>query len=339
MGNPTSWPFERDDPSVAHQKPTVLLDSNIWRYVFDSRAAGPLIRYARNGRYTILLAPAVLYEALRLEDGPVRDALVHLMTNPAFHRLMPEAYSESMEVLREINRTRPDWLRERPDLLFFKRLLNDWRKSTGGFWVRCRKNPEREAGYLRATEEEMIEQSRAQAIKARKEMIEGNWKRNVAMDKTLVTFPSSLPGWRGDKVEAWRVDALTILTHALGRSGNPYRDWIAPFLELDDGLLHSAAWVEFWLYMADGQALARQWIRWATSFAQRFRTVTTGTPGDSQLSTYFLEADLIISADKALISVLDEIRPFAPCRLCRGILVPAGPVGVSAVFSYLSSTA
>jgi hypothetical protein len=37
------------------------------------------------------------------------------------------------------------------------------------------------------------------------------------------------------------------MTYALGRQGNAYRDWVAPFVELDNGLLSSAGWVEFWL--------------------------------------------------------------------------------------------
>jgi hypothetical protein len=28
-------------------------------------------------------------------------------------------------------------------------------------------------------------------------------------------------------------------------------DWIAPFVELDHGLIISAAWAEFWLHLAD----------------------------------------------------------------------------------------
>jgi hypothetical protein len=75
-----------------------------------------------------------------------------------------------------------------------------------------------------------------------------------------------------------------------------YRDWIAPFVKLDDGLLRSAAWGEFWLYAADKNALTRQWLRWAHSFAQRFRKVTPGSPGVTQLATYFVETDVVITA-------------------------------------------
>jgi hypothetical protein len=320
---------------TTNSRPRALLDSNVWRYVVDARLGGNLVRHARTGRFEVLIAPAVVYEALRLRDAALRTSLIRLMTNPNFRRLMPEAYSESMEFLREVQRVRPDWLRAEPDLQFFQRLKNDWRKSTGGFWVRTARSPQNEANLLAQREVPIIEGARAQAKDARREMMDTEWKINRAMDKTMAAFKAPLPGWRGDEFQMWRADALTAKTYALARPGDAYRDWIAPFIELDDGLLDSAAWVEFWIYLADAGALSRQWMRWAYSFAQRFRKVTDGTPGDTQLSTYFLEADVVISADKILLEVLEEIRPYAPCPLPKGHLIPAGTAGVEVLFACL----
>jgi hypothetical protein len=68
-------------------------------------------------------------------------------------------------------------------------------------------------------------------------------------------------------------------------------------------------------------------MRWAHSFAQRFRKVTPGAPGDTQLSTYFVETDVLITADKARLEILEECQPYAPCPLPKGKLVPAGDRG------------
>jgi hypothetical protein len=290
-------------------KTRALLDTNIWRYVVDNASQGRLLRLARKGQYDVQIAPAVLYETLRLKDAQLRGALVRLMTNSRFHRLMPEAYSESMEILHEIERLRPDWLRDAPNIQFFNRLKSDWTRRTGGFWVRCARSPESEARFLSDTEGEMVEGSKAETQLARKEMIGLGWKRNPPMNKTLAGSEEPVPGWRGEMVEAWRVDTWLHLTYGLARYGNPYRDWIAPFVELDAGLLASADWTEFWLHLADKSAMPRQWMRWAHSFAQRFRKVTPGSPGDTQLFTYFVETDVVITADKALLDILEECRP------------------------------
>ncbi|WP_322886030.1 hypothetical protein U8C32_29400 (plasmid) [Sinorhizobium medicae] len=83
----------------------VLLDSNLWRYIVDVGLQGRLLQAARHGSVVVQIAPAIVYEALRLRDVPLRNRLVALMTNRSFHRLMPEAYSETMEILDEISQT------------------------------------------------------------------------------------------------------------------------------------------------------------------------------------------------------------------------------------------
>jgi len=313
----------------------MLLDTNVWRYVVDDRSGGVLAKLARTGSFDVQIAPAVLYETLRMKDTPLREGLVRLMTNSRFHRLMPEAYSESMEILREVERTRPDWLRETPDLEFFNRGRNDWTRKTQGFWVRCARSAESEADFLRRGEGQLIEAAREQAQSARKEMMQSEWKRNPPMDKTMAGFSHPVPGWRGDMVEAWRWESLFGLTFALHQPGNPYRAWIAPFVDIEGGMLSNEAWVEFWLYLADKRNVPRQWMRWAHSFAQRFRKVTPGSPADTQLVTYFLETDLVITGDKALLDILEECRPYAPCPLPSGKLIPADARGVAELFRLL----
>jgi hypothetical protein len=209
-----------------------LLDTNIWRYVVDNDSQRALLRLARDGSYNVQVAPGVLYETLRLKDNLLRATLVRLMTNSRFHRLMPEAFSESMEILREIERARPDWLRDTPDLQFFNRLKKDWTRKTGGFWVRCARFPESEAHFLRQIEGEMIEGAKSEAQLARTEMIGTKWKRNPPMDKTLAEFSKPVPGWSGEKIEAWRADSLIGMTYGLAKQGNPYRDWMALFCRI-----------------------------------------------------------------------------------------------------------
>ena len=76
-------------------------------------------------------------------------------------------------------------------------------------------------------------------------------------------------------------------------------------------------------------------MRWGHSFAQRFRKVTNDSGGDNQLFTYLLETDLVITADKAFLDILEECRPFAPVPLPSGQLVPEGAKGVEAMLDIL----
>jgi len=324
---------------MSRSRKRALLDTNIWSYVVDSGLQGSLLRAASEGSYHVQIAPAVVFETLRLRDKALRAKRIQLMTNHRFIRLMPEAYSESVEILGEIRRLRPDWLREKPDKPFVDRLEKDWTRTRGGFWVRCARNPDEVAHFVDFVEGDLSQALRQQSLQARKVLIGTDWKRNIAMDKTIASFDGPVPGWRGDSVDMWRVYSLTKLTYGLGRVGSPYRDWIAPFVEVDYGLLKSPAWGEFWLYLVDKIALPRQWLRWAHSYAQMFRKVTPGSAGDTQLFTYFVETDLIITADKALLEILDECRRYAPCALPVGKLVLAGKQGVTELLQVLTSEA
>jgi len=123
---------------------------------------------------------------------------------------MPEAYSESMEILREIERIRPEWLRETPDFHFFNRLKKDWTRKMGGFWVRCARSPNSEARFITGREGDLIEDARVQTKNARKEMIEGDWKRNAAMDKTLASLTQPVTKARKSlRVMRKRLEPLT----------------------------------------------------------------------------------------------------------------------------------
>ena len=181
-----------------------------------------------------------------------------------------------------------------------------------------------------------METAKAEAHSRRKHTIEAKWKYRP-MNETFATFDHPVPGWRGEPVEAWRTQSWMDMSAELAREGGAYRDWIGPFVDLDHGLLNSPAWREFWLYLIDKQAVPRQWMRWAHSFAQRFRKVTPGSPADTQLYTYFPDTDIVITADKALLAILEECRPYAPCPLPSGYFVPAGARGVEDALQLVGS--
>lgn len=319
------------------QQRRILLDSNLWRYILDAGFQGRLLRVARHGNVAIQIAPAVMYEALRLRDAPLRHRLVELMANQAFHRLMPEAFSESMDILNEIKRLRPEWLRQTPDLAFFERNRKDWSRKMGGFWVRCAKSPDHEAGCIAESEGAVMDQAQQQIRKMRKEMLATGWNGNLGLDEIRMVPEERLRGWNGEPVEAWRLESLVGVSYALARAGHPYRDWLAPFIDVDGELLRRPEWVAFWLHDVDTQALPRQWLRWGHSFSQRFRKVTSGSGGDNQLMTYLIDTDCVMTADKGFVDIIEACRPFAPKPLPISQRVIAGTIGADAVLAELEA--
>jgi hypothetical protein len=329
----------RPRDSAKHDKRRVLLDTNVWRYVSDENAADDLLRAALRAKLQILIAPSVVYEALRTANADLRRRQLSLMTSDKWKRLMPEAYSESQELLVEIRRLRPHWLRETSDLTSFRRLRWDWMRKKNGFWDRARYTPEREAQYLaQLGHNNMVETARLEAKGRREDFSSGSLFETAALNTLRVRLAEPWPGWNGDPIDPWRVHGWTATTSALSSSGNhPYRDWLSSEVDLSRTTADPASWLQFWFYDVEAKNMPRFWLRWAFEHLQGFRKVTDGTPCDAQLATYLPEADLAISADKAFISIANRCCPFAPCRLAHAELIPGGKEGVQSLLKLLNS--
>ena len=308
-----------------------LLDTNVWRYVADDGAWPELLRIVHAGRVRVLVAPSVIYEALRTGNPVVRRQLTWVMSLSSWRRLMPEAFSESQELLSEIRRLRPGWLRPAPDKDMLVRQRYDWTRPRGGFWDRVRN------GHIAMSERGVLDRARDEAQQRRQEFQHASRSEDVPLDMVRRRPLHWLPGWKGDDVEDWRWQAWFSTTYALEQTGHPYIEWLDPEIDLTQVLLDETSWLQFWLYEVAPRAMPRFWLRWAFEFLQRFRRVTDGTPCDSQLATYLPEADVVVSADKAFIQIAGKCAPLAPCRLPTPVLVPAGSAGVDALVQQLSA--
>ena len=279
----------------------------------DAQAGERLVSAATKGGVEILVAPTVLYEALRTPDEGLRERLAKELTRPRWTRLMTEVYSASMELLGEVQRLRPGWLRSRPDLARFRQFRSDWTKAKGGFWDRARTSTAQEwASLVQLGDPEVLRQAREQAG-ARREEMKGREKwEHAPLPDLKVMPPGPRPGWRGDPVEPWRWDGLTEVSSALMQPRHAYRDWLEPYLDEQKVMADGPAWGAFWLYEVEAANMPRFWTRWAVEYLQRFKKVTAGTPADGQLATHLVEADVLLTEDKGLVDVIERARPFAP---------------------------
>ena len=300
----------------------VLLDTNVWFYIVEAKTQSQLLSFARHPLIQVQVAPSIVYEVLSYSNLSVRNDVVRLLTHPAFDRLMPEAYSESMEILGEMRRLRPEWARPSPDLRFFEHSKKDWSRQTGGFWVRCARTPDEEARWRAKVAGARIAFMKEDLKSARRSMHEAKGVEPKG-DLPLVYFDKPVKGWRGDPVEVWRFDSFLRQSFGLANVGDPYRDWIAPFIDVDHGLLDTADWAHFWLYEADIRKMPRQWLRSTHSFAQQFRKVTEGSPADEAVFSHLAETDVIITADKALVQIMNDYRKAAPFDLPDGKVIRA----------------
>ncbi len=307
----------------------VLLDTNVWRYIVDCNAQAALTRAARSARVQILVAPAVAYECMHILDRDLRSRVVELITRTCWRRAMPEAFSECEELKSEIRALRPEWVRDVQDLEIYKRLRFDWKRREGGFWTRARQSLERESENVRVLQAETMERARKSAYAAREDLLRQSFSTAKLPLQSMLGAPrESIPGWEGKPVEYWRMPAL-ISTQTVLRDPDPaYSQWLSGDNNIDFMLSDPESFNRFWLYDVRTSALPRFWLRAAFELLQGEHRVTDGTPGDAQLATYLVDADVVVSADKNFIRFVERCRDEGPFRIAEPVKVAGGTEGV-----------
>jgi len=93
----------------------LYLDTNVLAFICERGEEDEVSAWLANEGHTVVLSDAHLTETLPTSDAPTRNARLRLM-----HRLMSETpqfapFLLAQELLDEIERCRPRWLKQRPD--------------------------------------------------------------------------------------------------------------------------------------------------------------------------------------------------------------------------------
>lgn len=315
----------------------VLLDSNVWRYVADQNAGEELEQYALESDVQLVVVPALVFEARELKDDPVRKSILRLLAHPAWTRLMPEAFLEAQEIKTAIRRFRPEWLIPIPDLTEVNALELDWRRDDGGFWSRAHDDiaPPATNESLRGEREHDLARQESQEI--RKRVLERKQALPpISLREAYGVPPSALPGWQGKPVEYWRVPSLYHIQTELAVYASPYREWLDSEVDVAAIAASPESLTKLWYYEITPNDAPRQWARGAFEFLQAFRKVTSGNPGDSQLSSHLVDVDVLVSADRNFVQFAEKCREDAPFTLAQAHLVAGGVDAVSELLALVA---
>ena len=305
-------------------RPQVLLDTNVWRYLIDLDALETVYRAAKGANGVILACPAVLYEMLRLEDAPLRQRLVKAICRSRWVRMMPEAFEESEDFKAEIGRLRPQWLLHDVDRSMFNGLYNDW-KGPRGVWWRSRVDPSLASAAVRAVEGNDLDRGRSESREHRAQIGGITTFEKVKLDRWTSTFPLNPPGWDGSPVETWRAEAMRFYITALlvsdGTQSPATREWLESWINLTSIRDNLSSFAKFFLYETDTSHLPREWLRWAFRTLQATRKTSPGTPVDNQIGSYLVDADILMTADKIFVSIIERIAAEAVVPVATPVLV------------------
>ncbi|MFS8099301.1 hypothetical protein LFM09_19420 [Lentzea alba] len=310
----------------------VLLDTNLWSSIGDDGAAGGFAELARSHSLEVVVAPSTLVEVFRNPKAEARQRIVHALAKGPWRRLRTEAEAESAEVVAEVRRARPGWLRRMPDTAMVATHNTFWMKK---IW---RAAAESSQSFHDHTMKQMPKHAHIVAVQKanKKSYLEENFKFGKLTGLTAAATPeapeSYLAGWDGGPVEPWRLHSRDVfwreLVEVKGRASlsgedTTYADWVGAYVDLAALRSDRADFTRFWLDDVQLNALPRQWVRWAVSTLQLTKKIDgLGNPADEQHSAYLVDCDLFLTTDKRYADVLGSVRAEAPFSIAEPRLVP-----------------
>lgn len=186
-----------------------------------------------------------------------------------------------------------------------------------------------------------LARARDEATLATREARElGHTVEDLRLDAARAWFLQATPGWSGEPCEAWRARSHSVWWHSLVmRESRTSLDWLEPWFDLSRIRREPGRWVSFWTRECGTDRLPREWLRWAMSQVRAVRTVTSGAPVDNQISTYLVDYDVFVTADRAFVDCVDMLRPHSPVPLAKTSLSPTGAAGVEHLINLIAEIA
>lgn len=316
----------------------VLLDSNVWRYLVDSKKQDCLHSLTKQFDVTIVVCPAIIIESLRLTDSTLRKKIIEVQTRDCWERLMPDAFLECDDLKKELTRTHPEWELSKKNSALYKKLRFDWVRTTGGFWSKTRRNTDSVAAFYTTKDTAALKTTREQGRLMRTTVINGGKGKLVTKPLNKLTGSWTLPNFDKVEIDFWRVYSELIWRNMLTDSNSSFHQWMSCDLNLDLMLSYYCRkdWLNFWCEEVNLSSIPREWLRAAVYCLQIDRKVTDGNPTDSQIAVHLTDVDYFVSADKNLIAILSQCYEEAPFKMANSLLVNAGKVGIDQFFQMVS---
>jgi len=241
-----------------------------------------------------------------------------------------EARQLAEEVVSEIRRLRPRWIRRFPETSKVQRLEKFWTKT---IWQQAAADPHGVADRVNAGWE-MDEADRVvfEDEQQNREALMRSGARREWEIEPHVDLSNHLEGvrlgWNGARLAYWRVDSAMawweIALH--GASGRvplhgSLHDWLDPWIRSDRIRNERESWNRFWYYEVEAERTPRNWMTALGPWAQILRKLGQGNPRDVQHAAYLYDADVFFTADRLYRDSLEHLRPWSPTDFARTALL------------------
>jgi hypothetical protein len=272
-------------------------DTNVYSLIATTGEAGRLRAWLDENGVTVFASMDNLMETWATPRASTMELQLQAITTVArrFERL-PQPYLHAKEVLIELQRFRPGWIKPRPQTRGISRYLRThachWNCAKAG------RLPDQES---HAAYQKLYSSGAERALEAQRAA------KRVGDDDAVFLGEAGRFGLQPvvkvdlrDAEQAWRITCLTAWHAAIVErrpSSRDYLDYLGPYLTTEAFRDKQDA-ASFWLAEVDG---ARMKLNRAVGLAQHFqvfRKLQASNAGDIIHAAYLLEAEVLLTADR-----------------------------------------
>jgi len=281
----------------------LYLDTNVYDFICKSGETIAVRESLSAQRHAVLASATALVEMWAIPKYELRKPQVETLTAIANEfESLPNAYRQAREVLSEIQRQRPAWIR--PPTRAEKRNTRALLSSGRELWKWARESPGETIGFDDYASAAATTDKDGQR-RLRREMLQQG-----GLDSGLRLQVEGAAAEFGDNEELyWRHSALrhwaAALFNRLPAVGDLF-DWLAPHLDLQT--ISMEEFGKFWIDEVDGARMPRSRVIGLAEYYQLKHRVSPGNAQDLNHSAYILDCDVFLTADRTFQLVLSDVR-------------------------------
>jgi hypothetical protein len=325
------------------ERKTVLLDTNIWRYLLDNQRSAELkrIQTKLSDRIHISVSPTTAFEIAKLQDNRMKQNLLALVANPCWKKHMNDSYLNSEQLFNAISRHKPELVKSGGAKPHYNALLRLHKNRRKGWWrnILDKSNADRvqletlgsytTVGVPASIKPGSFDEAASKRIfegKKLKEFIKDNKLSPSYGDARTKAFLSTSNSRLEVEAEHWRVHGL--IWHVSWDSQPAFKEWLDERLHLDLMNANNTDYVQFWLNEVNSEEVPAHWLWSFMDYMTQLRKQSSGTYWDLSMAMYCCDADYVISADKVFCDLVGEAGSIANFPVARAVKVRGGEEGI-----------
>lgn len=285
----------------------LYFDTNLYHYICQTGEANAIRGHLRQLGHVVMASEFNLLEAYANPNRRnIPDELKAIVTVATEYTEKPQAWLHTREVLSEIRRCRPHWIRPIP----FTRKAKDFLKAHHSKWEEAKKlrmPPHFAVSAYRNDAEPGMSATKQFQMELRSSVLKGGPAWSLGQIERG-GFQSVANLHLDDPENYWRIDCLLSWFNAIElrtQSSRDYADYLCPYIK--EHAFSDRSYLSFWTEDVQKENVILNRIQGLVSYYQLSFKITHGNAYDQLHAGYLLDVDKMLTADRAFFGVLSKL--------------------------------